>query len=72
MAEIFANYMEYVMNQLENMSKQDIKIWTRFIVDTCKMAPVVRAFLIERKEWYSPHLIRIAEDAQKIVDSAAK
>jgi hypothetical protein len=60
-AEIFANYMENVINQKENMGKRDGAVWNRFVVDTCKMAPVVRTFLIERKEWYSPELVGIAE-----------
>jgi hypothetical protein len=64
MAEIFANYMENVINQAENKSAEDAKTWTRFIVDTCEMAPVVRKLLLERKEGYLPELVRIAEDVQ--------
>jgi hypothetical protein len=64
-AEIFANYMENVVNQEYNMDKADRRVWIRFIVDTCKMAPVVREFLLDRQEWYSRKLITIVEDVQK-------
>jgi len=64
-AEITANYMEHVINQKGNMSEQDRKVWDHFVVDTCKLAPIVRTFLLERKEWYSPELIGIVEDVQK-------
>jgi hypothetical protein len=64
-AEILANYMENVITQRENMSERDRKVWDHFVVDTSKLAPVVRTVLLEHREWYSPELVKIAEDIQK-------
>lgn len=64
-AEIFANYMENVLNQADNMTNEDQLVWRRFIIDTLKMAPAVRDFLLERRHWYSPKLIRLVEDIKK-------
>jgi hypothetical protein len=64
-AEIFANYMESVLNQVDNMTDEDRIVWRRFIIDTLKLAPVVRNFRLERRHWYSPKLIRLVEDIEK-------
>jgi hypothetical protein len=68
-AEVLANYMENVINQKENMSEQDRKVWDHFVIDTCKLAPVVCAVVLGRKRWYSPDLVRIMEDVQDRDDS---
>ena len=63
--ELLANYMEHVIHQRPNMSTEDWKVWDRFINDTLTLAPVVRSFLRQRKEWYSAELVAIYERIER-------
>ena len=59
--EALVNYMDHVIAEKPNMNAKDWIVWKRFVEDTCRRAPVVRAHLNQNGAWYSPELTAILD-----------
>jgi hypothetical protein len=69
--EMFANYMEHVVLQLETMRRSERKYWSKFVKDTYARSPVIRTHLREFKEWYDPGLQRLVAQVPPMMPSDA-
>lgn len=60
-AEAFANFMEHLILQKENLPKQQWQVWDRFIRSTLKNSAIVKEFITDHPEWYCQALVEISK-----------
>jgi hypothetical protein len=69
--EALANYVEHVVAEKPNMTDVDWRVWSRFIDDTFRRAPVVRKHVEQHCKWYSPELLEMIKAATTNRDAQA-
>lgn len=63
-AEALANFIEHIILQKENLPSKQWDVWKRFVYTTLKSSVVLRDFIQNNREWYSPDLLAIADECK--------
>ncbi|MBS1583062.1 MAG: hypothetical protein JST66_12760 [Bacteroidetes bacterium] len=63
-AEALSNFMEHLILQRHNLPAEQWAVWNRYIYSSLKASVVVRNFIHDKREWYSPELLAIVDECK--------